>query len=60
MKRVKRHPVEKAYHQGYKAGIRGHSGNICPYTLGDTRGLWFGGWRDGRSQFLAGFLSSES
>lgn len=59
MKTQKRDKVERAYHLGYKAGIRGKSVEICPYTVPETRGSWMGGWRNGREDFKSGYLDLE-
>ena len=48
MKTHKRDRVERAYHLGYKAGIRGKSTEICPFEVAGIRGSRLGGWRDGR------------
>lgn len=49
MKVKKRDQEERAFHQGYKAAIRGHSTDFCPYTSRIVaRGNWFSGWREGR------------
>lgn len=57
MRTKKRDKSERTFHQGYRAGLRGHSMDFCPYT-GDreARGAWFSGWRSGRSQFLSGYI----
>lgn len=57
MKRKKRDKVERAYTQGFKAGIRGHEMESNPFNQPDPRGAWYGGWREGRSNYIAGFLS---
>ena len=48
MKRQKRDRLERAQAKGYQAGINGRSSETCPYQEIETRGQWFGGWRDGR------------
>lgn len=50
MKTQKRDKIERAYHLGYKAGIRGKGENTCPYSVASARGSWMGGWREGRSE----------
>ncbi len=59
MKKQKRDRVERAFNSGFKAGIRGRSGEQCPYeSLLDLRSTWFNGWREGRGQqFAAGYLN---
>ena len=57
MKRQKRNKVQRAFSQGYVAGVRGHPDDACPYTsVREARGSWFGGWREGRTQYLAGYM----
>jgi ribosome modulation factor len=46
MKRQKRDRLERAHSQGFKAGIGGRSKEFCPYSTGDPRSEWLGGWRD--------------
>lgn len=56
-KRKKRDKSERAYSLGFKAGVRGHEMESCPYNeVAEERGYWFGGWREGRSNFLSGYL----
>lgn len=59
MKTQKRDKVERAFHLGYKAGIRGKSSNLCPYTVPETRGSWMGGWREGRENLKGGYLDLD-
>lgn len=54
MKTHKRDKVERAYHLGYSAGVRGKSMSICPYDVASIRGSWMGGWRDGRNDLRLG------
>jgi len=59
MKRRKRDKLERAYSLGFKAGIRGHEMESCPFNgSSEARGEWFGGWREGRSNYLWGYLNS--
>lgn len=58
MKRPKRDKLDRAYHNGYKSGIRGHSEDGCPYQSSTVcRGEWYGGWREGRKHYLKGYIS---
>lgn len=57
MKRAKRNPIQRAYHSGFKAGLRGHSRDECPYQEISKRGQWLGGWREGHMQYTAGYRS---
>ncbi len=59
MRTKKRDRVERAYNLGYKAGIRGKSLDICPYSIATTRGSWMGGWRAGRQDSRSGFFDLE-
>ena len=55
--RKKRNKLERAFSQGFKSGIRGRNMEACPYSgLANERGYWFGGWREGRSNYLSGCL----
>jgi len=59
MKRKKRDKSERAFTQGFKAGIRGHEMESCPFTQTEVRGSWYGGWREGRSNYLSGYLNNS-
>lgn len=59
MKSQKRNRLERAYNAGYKAGIRGRSYVHCPYELAQKRGCWMGGWREGRDNFMSGYVDLE-
>ncbi len=48
MKSQKRDKIDRAYHLGYRAGVRGKSTDLCPYSVAETRGSWMGGWRDAK------------
>lgn len=54
MKSKKRNKVDRAFTQGFKAGVRGHEMEACPFETGELRGLWYGGWREGRSTHISG------
>lgn len=56
MKSKKRDKTDRVFSQGFKAGFRGHELDDCPY-MGDLRGLWCGGWRDGRAKHISGNFS---
>lgn len=49
MRSKKRDRLERAYHLGYKCGVKGKSMEICPFNVASTRGIWMGGWREGRT-----------
>lgn len=57
MKSKKRDKSGRAFSQGFKSGVRGHEMESCPFQNGEVRGAWFGGWRDGRSSFLSGYVT---
>lgn len=46
MKRQKRDRLERAHSQGFKAGLAGHSKELCPYQQVDPKSEWLGGWRE--------------
>ncbi|MFC3031373.1 ribosome modulation factor [Pseudoalteromonas fenneropenaei] len=46
MKRQKRDRLERAFSQGYKAGLQGRSKELCPYQQIEARSEWLGGWRE--------------
>lgn len=58
MRTQKRNKTERAFFQGFKSGSRGHEMEYCPYTHNnlEARGSWLGGWREGRSNYLMGYL----
>lgn len=57
-KRKKRDKLERAFALGFKAGIHGHDIETCPFSdLVEERGHWFGGWREGRSNYISGYLN---
>jgi len=47
--------VERAFHQGYTAAIKGRSTEECHYSVASVRGSWLGGWREGREIYRLGF-----
>lgn len=54
----KRNKSDRAHKKGYLAAIRGRSIDQCPYTgNADLRGNWLGGWREGRPEYLQGYIS---
>lgn len=55
MKRVKRDPAKRANHSGYVAGLKGHAQKDCPFHTESKRMEWLGGWREGHSEFVAGY-----
>lgn len=46
MKRQKRDRLDRAYSNGYQAGISGRSRDVCPYQSTDVKSEWLGGWRE--------------
>ena len=54
MHSIKRDKIDKAYKQGYRAGIRGHSQDLCNHFEEDARAAWFNGWREGKDQNFSG------
>ncbi|WMN60055.1 ribosome modulation factor [Pseudoalteromonas xiamenensis] len=46
MKRQKRDRLERAFSQGFKAGLQGRSKELCPYQQIEPRSEWLGGWRE--------------
>lgn len=56
MKRKKRDRVDRAFLHGFKAGARGHDMGDCPFFEKEAHGSWLGGWREGRSSYLTGYL----
>ncbi len=56
MKRKKRNRIDRAFAHGFKAGIRGHEMESCPYGERAERGSWFSGWRIGRENYLSGTI----
>ena len=59
MRTAKRDKDKRAYKQGYKQGIKGHSQQLCPYTQEEVRGFWLGGWRQGRCDRSDGFRNHD-
>jgi ribosome modulation factor len=55
-KRQRRNPVQRAYNKGLLAGRRGHSSEDCPHSELGKKGSWLEGWRQGRAQFVAGYI----
>ncbi len=52
MNRQKRDRTATVFNHGYRAGLDGRSMQICPYeSVIDLRGIWLGGWRQGRDQY---------
>ena len=51
--------VNRAFHQGYIAGIRGRSSEECRYSTANVRGSWLGGWRAGREDYKSGYNITE-
>lgn len=57
MKSKKRDRTSRAFMQGFKSGLKGHEIETCPYQDGNLRGLWCGGWREGRGERISGNFS---
>ena len=52
MNRKKRDKNDRAFHNGYHAGTKGHSSDLCPFTDDiSRREQWLGGWREGWDEF---------
>ncbi len=58
MKRRKRDRLARAYHQGFKAGVTGHSIQQCPHSEPQKRGFWLGGWREALAARHSGLFFS--
>lgn len=53
--RAKRDRKHRAFEHGFRAGLGGRSPQVCPYeSLLELRGLWMGGWREGRDTQING------
>jgi len=60
MIRAKRDSHERAYKNGYNAGIKGLDDDHCPYeTKLEERAYWFDGWRSGRTDFWNGYRTEH-
>ncbi|GLX84477.1 ribosome modulation factor [Thalassotalea loyana] len=46
MKRQKRDRLDRAFSNGYQAGVSGRSRDNCPYQNTDAKSEWLGGWRE--------------
>ncbi|WP_448245646.1 ribosome modulation factor [Thalassotalea agariperforans] len=46
MKRQKRDRLNRAFSNGYQAGVSGKGKDNCPYQNIDARSEWLGGWRE--------------
>lgn len=58
-RRKKIDKMNRAFHQGYIAAIRGHSADECHHSIASIRGSWLGGWREGREDQRSGFNLAE-
>ncbi|RMH47739.1 MAG: ribosome modulation factor [Gammaproteobacteria bacterium] len=56
MKRYKRDRYERAEKQGYMAGIKRRSKEICPYQEMTKRERWLNGWRKAREHIQLGII----
>ncbi|GLX82455.1 ribosome modulation factor [Thalassotalea eurytherma] len=46
MKRQKRDRLDRAFSNGYQAGVSGRGRDNCPYQNLDAKSEWLGGWRE--------------
>lgn len=46
MKRQKRDRLDRAFSNGYQAGVSGRTREHCPYQNNNARSEWLGGWRE--------------
>lgn len=53
MKKQKRNMQDRAFTQGYRAGIIRRSKDLAP--AGSQRDAWLAGWREGRSDLWDGY-----
>lgn len=50
MKTKKRDGRTHAHHLGMRAGVRGRTTAVCPFTtLSEKRMAWIAGWREGHA-----------
>ena len=54
MKRQKRDRLDRAYSNGYQAGIAGRHKDNCPYQNANAKSEWLGGWREAMTDRNAG------
>ena len=56
MKRMKRDMTERAFKLGFNQGLKGHSKDTCPFGVAsDKWEQWTAGWREGRTNYVAGY-----
>lgn len=54
MRRQKRDRLDRAHTKGYNAGLAGRSRENCPYSSGDAKSQWLGGWREAMHERSSG------
>ncbi|GHF80007.1 ribosome modulation factor [Thalassotalea marina] len=54
MRRQKRDRLDRAYSNGYQAGIAGRHKDNCPYQNANAKSEWLGGWREAMTDRNAG------
>ncbi|NRD74044.1 ribosome modulation factor [Shewanella sp. VB17] len=54
MKRQKRDRLDRAFSNGFQAGVGGRSKENCPYSTLEPKSQWLGGWREGVDGRLSG------
>lgn len=57
MKRQKRDKLDRAFSQGFRAGVGGRAKENCPYENVDSKSQWLGGWRQGVDGRLNGLYT---
>lgn len=56
MRRQKRDRLDRAYSNGYQAGVSGKNRENCPYQNTSAKSEWLGGWREAMSDKNAGLF----
>ncbi|XQW84360.1 ribosome modulation factor [Thalassotalea piscium] len=56
MRRQKRDRLDRAYSNGYQAGLCGRNKENCPYQNINAKSEWLGGWREAVSYRQAGLF----
>lgn len=56
MRRQKRDRLDRAYSNGYQAGVAGKAKENCPYQNTPAKSEWLGGWREAISDRNAGLF----
>lgn len=55
MKRMKRDRAQRAWQNGYLAGVKGRSSDMCPHEATAARAEWMTGWREGHEDLRANY-----